>query len=247
MSSARRRAALAVALAACLLIAACFSPVPQAKWPVKDDPLFASAVWIEQGAAYGSGAIIHSSKEHGTFVLTAGHMLQDDDGWLAPNVQVQVGVYAPSHAAPLGKDHELYEADVVATTIRPRPPKADAMARFAEVNRQFSGDDLALLRLRTDRLFKSIPIYRGEPAAVSGTAGFVVAVAPEMYPHRLAMTCAADRIECPKGAHGNSGAPAIVNGEVVGAFTYLVWGPGPSKLQAFLRGSEATRFLLDRP
>ena len=47
--------------------------------------------------------------------------------------------------------------------------------------------------------------------------------------------------------HGNSGAPVFVEGEIVGLGTWLVFGPGPSKLQDFIRSHEGIRFLLAQP
>jgi hypothetical protein len=240
-----RRLAAVAGLALALLVAGCMSPVRPERWPVRDDPLFASAVWIENEGAFGSGAIVHSS-ERGTYVLTAGHMTQTDEGFLVPGGVVTVGVFAPTHLTPTGEPYELYEADIVASTVPPAPTANAAFHRAMETMRKVGAEDVAVLRLRTARRFRASPVHDGRPAAIAGRPAAVVAVAPEMYPHREPATCELDLVRCPEGAHGNSGAPVLVDGRVVGVYTYLAWGPGPQKLQAFLEGSPATRFLVGR-
>jgi hypothetical protein len=241
------RCSLAViALMLINLTAACYSPVPREEWPVRDDPLFRSTVWIEAGASLGSGVILHSS-DRGTYVLTAGHMTEDEDSFLPPEAVVDVGVFALSHVSPVEEPYVRYAADVVATTVPRRPATGVAEASADAVVDQVSLRDFAVLRLRTDRRFLPAPLFPGSPEEVSDKPAVVVPVVPEMYPHRKPATCTADRVMCLTLVHGNSGAPVFVEGEIVGIASWLVFGPGPKKLQAFIRGHEKIRFLLAQP
>lgn len=228
------------------LTSACLSPVPREDWPVKDDPLFRSAVWIEPPGKYGSGVIVHSS-ERGTYVLTVAHVISDDDGYRLPDGVVEVGVYAISHASPVGEPYVMYAADVVATTAPRATAGGDPVEGLLSQIRWLSWVDLAILRLRTDRRFLAAPLFTGSPDAMDDRPAVLVPVVPEMYPHRKPATCDPDTVRCPDIEHGNSGAPVFVDGEVVGVGSAVSHGPGPKMLQDFLREHEETRFLLAEP
>jgi hypothetical protein len=228
------------------LTAACRTPVSPEDWPVRDDPLFRSTVWIRAPDSIGSGVIVHSSGR-GTYVLTAAHMTADEDALLIPESAVGVGVFSISHAPPIREPYRIYTADVVATNAPAASAEDDSVAGSLAGLRWLAGNDIAVLRLRTDRRFLAAPLYTGPPDAVGGTAAVVVPVAPELYPHRKPATCDAKSVTCMGLVAGNSGAPAFVDGRVVGIVTHLAWGPGPKKLQKFIREHEEIRFLLEEP
>ena len=142
----RRRTSVVVAAILVGLTAACLSPVPREDWPVKDDPLFRSAVWIRPPDAYGSGVILHSS-ERGTYVLTGAHVVSDDDGYRFPDGEVRVGVYALSHSTPVREPFTMYAADIVATTSPDASTESDPLAGSLAQIRWLAWEDLAILRL----------------------------------------------------------------------------------------------------
>ena len=173
------------------LTAACYTPVPREEWPVRDDPLFQSTVWIEAGSSLGSGVILHSS-ERGTFVLTAGHVTEDEDSFLPPEAVVDVGVFALSHVSPVQEPYVRYAADVVATTVPRRPAEGAAEASVEALVDQVALHDFAVLRLRSDRRFHAAPLFAGSPDEAAGKPAFMVPVPPEMHPHRKPASCTAD-------------------------------------------------------
>lgn len=241
----RRTSVVAAALLICLTTA-CLSPVPREDWPVKDDPLFRSTVWIEPPDAYGSGVIVHSSGR-GTYVLTAAHVATDDDGYRFPDGVVEVGVFALSHASRIREPYVMYTADIVATTSPSVPADGDPTEGILTRIGWVAGVDLVILRLRTDRRFVAAPIFAGSPDAVSYKPAVLVPIVPEMYPHRKHAICSSGTVACPDSVKGNSGAPVFVDGEVVGLSNWGGMGPGPRQLQEFIRKHDGIRFLLEEP
>jgi len=161
-------------LGVCLSVplSTCLQPVSMSEWPLWNHPLLKYAVWVRHGAKYGSGAIIHSSPEKGTYVLTTAHVVQNEPGVLGPRVEVEVGIWSLSHRFPLDKDHEVYSAEVIASTgVEDRKPE-DAYQELEDTLRKvtnvISGRDLAVLRIRTDRLFVAARLFRGTPEAIAG-------------------------------------------------------------------------------
>jgi hypothetical protein len=228
------------------LLPACLSPVPHEDWPVKDDPLFRSAVWIRPPGKYGSGVILHSS-ERGTYILTAGHVVSDDGGFLFPDGEVRVGVYGISHAPATQEPYVMYSADIVAATSPRSSTDRDPSAGITAQIRWLAWDDLAILRLRTDRLFVATPLFAGPPETVCDKRAVLVPVVPKMYPHRQSAFCDADIVHCPDSVKGNSGAPVFVDGQVVGIVNAVCLGPGPKKIQDFIRKHDEIGFLLAHP
>lgn len=241
-----RRSLVMVAVILIGLTAACHTPVPREDWPVRDDPLFRSTVWIDTDGKLASGVILHSS-QRGTYILTCGHIIQDDDGIVNAEAVVDVGVYALSHATPIRDPYVMYPADVVATTAPGEESRDDAIAGSLAMIRWASLEDIAILRLRTDRRFLAAPLFTGSPDSVTGKAAVLIPVPPKMYPHRKPATCDAESVTCMTLVHGNSGAPVFVEEQVVGLGSFVAFGPGPKRLQEFVRKHEGIRFLLDEP
>ncbi len=227
---------------------ACYSPVPRRDWPDPDLPQAEHAVWLEVSAHLCSGTIVHSSPERGTYVLTAAHCVQKEFGIAEPAERIEVGVFALSHVDPIEEGWILYPADVVAVSGEPPARERDStwqtLQQFLGALRAMSGEDLAVLRLRTDRLFRAAVLHEAGPADLEGREAVVVAVAPEMYPHAKPARCRASDLDCPTGTNGNSGAGAYVDGKIVGIYNVQTGlSVGPEDLRRFLGASEATRFL----
>jgi Trypsin-like peptidase domain len=242
----RRRTLFAAAVLVVGIAAGCLSPVPQDKWPVRDDPLFRFAVWIRPPDGYGSGVILHSS-DRGTYVLTAAHVVSDGDGFSFPDGEVEVGIYADSHASPPGEPYTMYAADIVASTSPGASSREDTMAGILALTGWLGCKDLAILRLRTDRRFVAAPIFTGPPDALRIERAVLVPVVPKMYPHRKPALCDSDFVYLTDPVDGNSGAPVFMDGRVVGVCNILDLGPGPRMLQDFIRKHDDVRFLLEQP
>ena len=228
------------------LTPACFTPVPQEDWPVRDDPLFRSVVWIHAPGAWGTGVIVHSS-DRGTYVLTAAHVAADDDGYELADGEIEVGVWALTHAAELREPYATYRADVVASTAAGAPADEDPSAGIWAIGEWMLGNDLSILRLRTALRFEAARLHTGSTEGIGDRPAIVVAVVPEMYPHRKSALFAADRFVCLDSVDGNSGSPIFVDGRVVGLCTSEFLSPGPKLLHEFLREHEEIRFLLEEP
>ncbi|MCP3860222.1 MAG: trypsin-like peptidase domain-containing protein, partial [Phycisphaeraceae bacterium] len=214
-------------------------------WPERDDPLFAYAVWIHTpGGWWGSGVLIHSS-DRGTYVLTAAHVASDDDGYAHADGKIEVGVWAQSHTSTIQEPHATYVADVVASTSARAPTSEDPDAGTAAMVDWIFGRDLAILRLRTDRRFVTAPLYTGSSDEIRDVPMVVVAVVPEMYPHRKSASLVGEKFLCPDSVDGNSGAPIFADGRVVGLCTSEILSPGPKLLDDFIRAHEEIRFLLE--
>jgi hypothetical protein len=226
------------------LTPACYTPVPREDWPNRDDPLFASAVWIHSPGSLGSGVLIHSSGR-GTYVLTAAHVACDDDGYVHADGEIEVGVWAHSHASAIREPYATYRADVVAATAPRVPTIEDPDAGTSALVDWIMGKDLAVLRLRTDRRFVPAPLYTGTPDGIHDTLVVVVAVAPEMYPHRKSALFLEEHICCTDTVDGNSGSPIFAGGKVVGVCSSEVLSPGPQQLHEFIGAHEEIRFLLE--
>lgn len=232
---------IAVAVA---LVPACYTPVPRDDWPEKDDPLFRYAVWIRSPDGLGSGALIHSS-ERGTYVLTAAHVAADDDGYQHADGTIEVGVWALSHDPGIREPHATYRADVVASTAPKTRTAEDSDAGLAALVDWVIGRDLAVLRLRTDRRFVAAPLFSGTTDELEDVPLTVIAIVPEMYPHRKPAIFIGENVFCTDSVDGNSGSAVFANGQVVGVGTSEVMSPGPKQLQEFIREHEEIRFLLE--
>lgn len=226
------------------LAPACYSPIPQDDWPEKDDPLFRYAVWIHSAGSWGSGALIHSS-DRGTYVLTAAHVAADDDGYQHADGEIEVGVWALSHVPEIREPYAIYRADVVASTAPRARTAENPDAGLAALADWILGNDLAVLRLRTDRRFVAAPLYTGTADELEDAPLTVVAVVPEMHPHRKPAILLGEQVFCTHSVNGNSGSPVFANGRVVGVGTSEIMSPGPENLQAFIREHEEIRFLLE--
>jgi hypothetical protein len=229
-----------------VLIPACFTPVPQEDWPDRGDPLFRSVVWIHAPGAWGTGVIVHSS-DRGTYVLTAAHVAADDDGYELADGEIEVGVWALTHTAELREPYATYQADVVASTAARAPTDEDPSPGIMAISDWMTGDDLAILRLRTALRFEAARLHAGSTEGIRDRPAIVVAVVPEMYPHRKSALLVADRFVCLESVDGNSGSPIFVDGRVVGLGTSKCLSPGPKLLHEFFRENEEIRFLLEEP
>lgn len=239
-----RRREIPLILLLTLLLPACLTPVPREDWPVQDDPLFASAVWVHGPDGWGSGALIHSSAR-GTYVLTAAHVVCDDDGYVPDDAEVDVGVWDQSHDPAIHEPYATYRADVVAATAPRGPSPEGPDAGTAAIVDWIAGRDLAILRLRTDRRFTAAPLYTGAPDGIADAELVVVAVLPKMYPHRKPAMPLTERVFCYDTEDGNSGAPVFANGEVVGVCTSELVSPGPKQIRELIEAHEKIRFLLE--
>lgn len=195
-------------------------PLPPAAWEEEASPAprpelsYLVTVYQPLGwftAHYGSGAIVHSCPLHGTYVLTAHHVVSE-------NETVGVWAYGRALVNPRGREEDLLCFD--ATIVDPPPEDfgSGAMRSFARSMRNLAmalSRDFAVIRLETDELFHSAPLHPGGEGVLSpSTKVELGAVPPEGYPHSHAFEWGAsgeDIIMQP----GHSGAPVLLDGRVV--------------------------------
>jgi hypothetical protein len=161
--------------------------------------------------AIGSGSIVHSCKEHGTYVLTAYHCTS------LPGV-VRVWVYNFGRLVPSvdQKGLNCYRTERVYPLIEPRRDAMDDFWNGMKVFEQTWNRDFAVLRLKTRDLFHTVSLCTGsgcEPGL--GTAVELQAVPPENYPHIHAFNWA-KVFPVEAWRQGHSGGPILKEGSLIG-------------------------------
>ena len=134
---------------------------------------------------------------------------------------------------------------MVASTAAKAPTDEDPSAGLCAMGDWMLGNDLAILRLRTALRFEAARLHAGSTEGIGDRPAIVVAVVPEMYPHRKSALFAGECFVCVEITDGNSGSPIFVDGRVVGLCTSECLSPGPKLLHEFFRENEEIRFLLE--
>ncbi len=158
--------------------------------------------------AIASGAIVHSCPEHGTYVLTAYHAVDEA-------TRPGVWIYAHGRKGAKGDEDELllFGADIA------YPPEEDfgwgPLSEFYDMMRDLEAvlsRDFAILKLRTEDLFETVPIHsRTDKNLPVGTSVRLGAVPPEMFPHLHEFVWS---FEYPPEVfqEGHSGGPILLGG-----------------------------------
>jgi hypothetical protein len=193
-------------------------PLAPGAWPANASPPAADATYlvtVYQRAGFwhvalGSGAIVHSCREHGTYVLTAFHVVDESD-------EAGVWIYRRSRADVPADAEGLERLDAV--VIDPAPEDlgwggaAEALRAMRSFTLQISRD-FAVLKLDTEALFHTLAIHdRTEQSLPAGTPVRLGAVPPEEYPHfhdfTWDHTLPADVFQ-----PGHSGGPILLDGKL---------------------------------
>lgn len=198
-------------------------PLDLLQWPPGIEPI----PWLvvvdqvrEGGGVVGTGSIVHSSLEQGTYVLTAFHVVEGSED---PGVWVWDESSGRPDCIP---GYRRIQARVVV-------PERQASTSWFEpgwmrASRELEGafhkflTDFAILKLETDELFPVLPAYSGSPREIPpGAPVRLAAIHPERFPHFHEF---AWRRPVPEGVllPGHSGAPVLFEGE----WFYLVTGHG---------------------
>ncbi len=158
--------------------------------------------------AIASGAIVHSCPEHGTYVLTAYHAVDESS-------RPGVWVYAHGRKGARGDEEDtlLFGADIV------YPPEEDlgwgTLGKLNDLFRDMEitlSRDFALLKLRNRETFQPVPIHsRTDKNLPDGTPVQLGAVSPEMFPHFHEFAWS---FEYPPEVfqEGHSGGPILLEG-----------------------------------
>jgi hypothetical protein len=167
---------------------------------------------MEGGLGYGSGSIVHSSAERGTWVLTALHCVPHR---LEPAWVWWIG--------PSGE--ELIDAEVV----WPKQIEQEATPTNEWISDEFmlfltmlAGDDFAFMKLKDARIFPIVPLEApGTPEFEDGTRLELIAIAPDLVPHRFAWTWTWGEGDSGAFREGHSGSAVLRNGALTGLISHV--------------------------
>lgn len=209
-------------LSFCLLIScAQFEPLPKSQWPVEVKPMFYSTVmvfWEGSGTTHlGHGVIIHSCPKHGTYVLTADHLV---DGHA--NHAIQVGIIDYSFENKADKEFTVFTAKVIypAETSGAKGNSTDK--KLDEVIKQLKmvTEDFALIKLDTDLIFKTAELWM-DKASPPEEGTEIVSIYPKRYPY---VTPGDMKTQTQQGGitYGQSGSGIFYGNKLVGICTKML-------------------------
>lgn len=160
-------------------------PIPRNGWSTEVKPLWHSSVVVFYtnsfwSAGVGNGVIIHSSEKHGTFVLTAYHVVDEHED----NIKVGILDYSFVDREKAGKEYNVFTGKVV----YPKPPSPDD-DEIDEIKKRItkmmvSLSDFAVIKLDTELIFKSAELWTDEQfPSLDDKEVEIISIYPERYPH----------------------------------------------------------------